>query len=153
MCTHMAMHPTNPVPVLLTLRRKNGIGGDLQLTAHEYVAPLRIAVFWTTGSARIQGLLAGGQITPNVDHVLASWLTFLRKPGKSSLRSVLRDACGNGSLAVFATGDLTRRTSTHSSNSGACMVCGVVEDIVRHTAPTILHLKKASRVVVVCGRH
>ena len=110
----------------------------MQLTAHEYVAPLRIAVFWTTGSARIQGLLAGGQITPNVDHVLASWLTFLRKPGKSSLPPVLRDACGNGSLAVFATGDLTR---------------GVVEDIVRHTAPTILHLRKASRVVVVCGRH
>jgi len=85
MCSYMTMHPTNRIS--LHPSKKNGIGGDLQRAAHEYVAPLRIAVFSTTGRARIPGPSARGQITLNGDPVLAPWLTFLRKPGMSSSRS------------------------------------------------------------------
>jgi hypothetical protein len=129
--------------------KKNVIGGDLQVTVHEYVAPFRIAVFSTIGMARNPRPSAGGHITSNGDTLLASRLMFLRKTGIWGLAPVLRDALGNGSSPCLR---YRRPHAMDCYNAGHASVVQLL-DIVRHIARTLLHRRKASRAVVVCGRH
>ncbi|KAJ6277326.1 hypothetical protein J3E71DRAFT_372449 [Bipolaris maydis] len=77
--------------------KKNGTGGDVQLTAHDNVAPWAVAVFVAIGRRRCPAAPAVAGRAMQASLALASWLTFLREPGAPSLRSsVSRDACGNG---------------------------------------------------------
>jgi hypothetical protein len=116
---YMPIHPTATLHLSSTLwdeqEKKDGTGGDVQLTTHKHVAPWPMAVFLATGSARCLAPPAG----KTMGSPLASWLTFLREPGAPSLAPASRDACGNGFTFCFRCG---QRAAMQFNDFGLALV-------------------------------